>query len=127
MVVIVLVFAIIPQVVWKESKALVVVLSLLFPSSNFTYMIMAFASFESEEGKVNLTADIPRGDGDDSPVWRVPLYVHWVFFIVQIVVYPVLAYFLEQLLFSTASSCRKFVQPSSPHAPTVSLGNFAKT
>ncbi|KAH7117561.1 hypothetical protein B0J11DRAFT_591860 [Dendryphion nanum] len=123
MVVIVLVFAILPQVLWEQTKAQVAVFSLIFPSANFTCFISGLAIWESVEKRVVLSDRIP--DEEESE-WRVRLYLHMVFLVVQIVLYPILAFFVEKLLFSTASSCRKFAVPVNAQAPTVTLTNFSK-
>ncbi|KAF2471432.1 P-loop containing nucleoside triphosphate hydrolase protein [Lindgomyces ingoldianus] len=122
MIVIIFVFAILPQVLQKQTTAQVVIFSLLFPSANYTYFITGLALWES----VELKADIMQHTEDDD-AWRIKLYLHLVFLCVQIIVYPILAFFLEHFLFGTASPGRGFSKPSASDAPTVTLSGFCKT
>lgn len=64
---------------------------------------------------------------DNNMKFRLPLYIHWIFLGVHILVFPILAFFIEHMLFSTASPHRKFARPASPEDPTVSLSGFHKT
>ncbi|KAF2728683.1 P-loop containing nucleoside triphosphate hydrolase protein [Polyplosphaeria fusca] len=122
--VVTLVFAILPQVLWKQSRSLITAFSLIFPSANYTYFITGMGLFELEPLRLDLMATVP---GENEDVQRIELYLHLVFLSVQIVVYPMLAFFLEHLLFSTASHGRGFAKPSSPADPTVTLTGFSKT
>lgn len=125
MVIIALVGAVLAQVIRAQSKAMIIILSLLFPSANYVYFITGSAFWELENKKVDLMIGPP--DPWDSVIHRQPLYVYWVLVVVQILVYPVLAFYLEQLRFSTDSPGRKFDPPSDAQAPTVTLSNFSKT
>jgi ATP-binding cassette subfamily A (ABC1) protein 3 len=146
MVVIALVTAILPQVLYDQSRTTCLILSLLFPSSNYTYFITGLATFEAGNGllsdksmgllavKVDLMRATPdttisNGDGDVAAgaKWRVELYIHIIFLVLQIIVYPVLAFFLEQVLFSKTSSNRTFAPPKNEDQPTVTLTTFCKT
>jgi ABC-type multidrug transport system fused ATPase/permease subunit len=69
----------------------VTVPSLLFPSMNFVFAIATYCRFEKQAGPVDMLQTHP----DISiPVSAVIL---WVFLIIQIIVYPVLAIFVEKL------------------------------
>ena len=59
--------------------------------------------------------------------WRIELYLYCIFLVLQIVVYPVLAFFMEKLLFAKTSSNRAFVPSRGADAPTVTLTTFCKT
>lgn len=122
MVVIALVFAILPQTLYEQTQVACAILSFLFPSANFTYFITGVARFEAGNVKVEMWKHAP-----ESEEWRIKLGIHWIFLAIQIVVYPVLAFFVEQLLFSTASSNRTFSKPVHPQDSTVMLSSFCKT
>ncbi|KAF2006147.1 P-loop containing nucleoside triphosphate hydrolase protein [Amniculicola lignicola CBS 123094] len=126
-VVIALVFSILPQVLFKQSKALVMVFSLFVPSANYTYFVTGLARWELANRKVQLMQDTPSDEGGFAEVELVKLGLHWIFLAFQIVVYPVLAFFTETLLFSTVSPGRKFATPANPTAPTVTVSGFGKT
>ncbi|KAF2179011.1 P-loop containing nucleoside triphosphate hydrolase protein [Zopfia rhizophila CBS 207.26] len=122
MTIITMIFAILPQVLFEQTQIQVAIFSLLFPSANYTYFVTGVARWEAADLKINLTGHTP-----DDEAWRVKLYLHWVFLILQIFTYPVLAFFLEHILFGAASPGRGFAQPADSQAPTVTLSNFCKT
>lgn len=126
-VIVALVFAILPQVLFEQKKIQVYIFSLLFPSANYTYFITGLATWEASTGtpKVRLMEHAPDFALKDP--WRVKLGIHWIFLGVQIVVYPTLAFFLEHILFSTTSTGHSFARPASPGAPTVTVSGFCKT
>jgi hypothetical protein len=123
MIVITLLFAILPAVLFEQTQGTCGILSFLVPSANFTYFITGIATFEMAEKPVNMT----EGAYNDTDNWRLPLYIHWIFLIVHIFVFPVLAFYTEQLMFSTASSHRQFAESTNPNDPTVTLSDFGKT
>ncbi|KAF2121214.1 hypothetical protein BDV96DRAFT_609380 [Lophiotrema nucula] len=141
MTIIALVFAILPQVLWKQNKGLIIAFSLIFPSANYTYFLTGLAFFELNGVKVDLMdTRLFNGEnnlgrlaalnlylGDDNLIQRIALYTHLVFLAIQIVAYPILAYWLEHALFSTASGRRSFARPVNPGDPTVTLSGFCKT
>ncbi|KAF2016665.1 P-loop containing nucleoside triphosphate hydrolase protein [Aaosphaeria arxii CBS 175.79] len=124
MCVITLVFAFLPQTLAKQKRSTVIAFSLLFPSANYTYFITGLAVWELQATKVDMMAEIPD---NDQIRWRIPLYLHWIFLIIQIVLYPILAFVVEHFMFSTASGNRKFVIPQSEREPAVVLSGFCKT
>jgi hypothetical protein len=126
MVIIVLVFAILPQVLQEQKKSMVIAFSLLFPSANYTYVITNLALWESADQKVNTMKAAPL-DRWETYVDRLAIYVYFIFLAIQIVVYPVLAFALEHLLFSTASQGRIFAPPANAHSPTVTISSLSKT
>ncbi|KAF2802707.1 P-loop containing nucleoside triphosphate hydrolase protein [Mytilinidion resinicola] len=121
MTVIGVVLAILPQVLYKETQSIAIALSLLFPTSNYTYYITTCARFELNDMRMSLKGVAPED------AWRIKGYLSWVFLIIQIFLYPVLAFGIEALLFGTASKGRKFATPADARAPTVDLKNFSKT
>jgi hypothetical protein len=121
MTVIAVVLAILPQVLYYQTRATVLALSLLFPTANYTYYITNCAIFESDGVGMSLTKILP-----DEKI-RIQGYLSWVFLVVQIFLYPALAFGIEGLLFGTASKGRKFAPPVDARAPTVDLQNFSKT
>jgi ATP-binding cassette subfamily A (ABC1) protein 3 len=123
MIVIASVFAILPQTLYEQTRTTAYVLSFLCPAATYTYMITGVATFELESTPVQMWGFPP--DYEDSN--RVMLGVHWIFLAIQIVVYPILAYYVEHVLFSTASPSRSFAVPATSTDPTVTLSSFSKT
>lgn len=123
MTVITFVLAVIPQVlsVNKHTPATVFALSLIFPSSNYTYFITSMARWEYQNLPTNLSKSAP-----ESP-WNLHGVVLWIFLIIQICVYPMLAILIERLLFSTTSKNRTVESKGNPSAPTVRLSGFSKS
>jgi hypothetical protein len=58
MVIITLVFAILPQTLYRQPESLVVIFSLLFPSSNYTYFVTSLALWEGSDKDVNLMRNL---------------------------------------------------------------------
>jgi hypothetical protein len=123
MIVITLVFAILPIVLFQQTKAACAILSILCPSANFTYFITGVGTFEQASKPVRMTQ---LANPEYTDTYRLPLYIHWIFLIIHILVFPPLAFATEHLFFSTASQHRKFA-PSAIHDPTVTLSGFGKT
>lgn len=121
MTVIAVVLAILPQVLFYETSTIVLALSFIFPTSNYTYYITTVARFEREDMRMNLTKTPPVDD------WRIKGYLFWVFLVIQIFLYPILAFMIEGFLFGTASRGRRFAPPADARAPTVELKDFSKT
>ena len=123
MTVIAVVLAVIPQVLddKKQTQATVVALSLLFPTANYTYFITFVSRWELTNMGAKLSHTAP-----ESP-WALHGKWLWVFLLIQIVLYPILAFFLERLFFSTASSGRRLRAREVASSLTVRLQNFSKT
>lgn len=113
-----LLLAVLAQVLGTASTGAVAVLSLLFPPMNYTYFIILMARFEAQDERTNLLKSAP-----DNP-WRLPGIVLWIFLVVQIIVYPVLAAIIERKLWGTASSGRQLLNSEAP--ATVELSGFTK-
>lgn len=125
MIVIAVVFAILPVVLFEQTKVVCGILSFLCPTANFTYFITGVGTFEVTGKAVNMIKLAQEDYQMDS--YRLPLYIHWIFLIIHILVFPVLAFATEHFLFSTASKHRKFAVPTKAGDATVTLSNFGKT
>ncbi|KAF2196170.1 P-loop containing nucleoside triphosphate hydrolase protein [Delitschia confertaspora ATCC 74209] len=132
-VVVTLLFGVLAQFMTEQSSGLVVFISLIFPSANYTYFVIQLAVWESEGVKVDMMVGLPPKAldngwdmGEDGP-YRLPIYVLWIFLIIQMLVYPVLAFYNEQLLFGSASAGRRFAKPEDSEVATVTLKGFGKT
>jgi ATP-binding cassette subfamily A (ABC1) protein 3 len=123
-VVITLVVAILPAVLFKQTSVVCGILSFLFPSANFTYSIIGLATFEAADKPVSM---LHLAEETDDNQWRLPLYIHWIFLIVHLFMFPALAFVVEHIFFSTASLHRNFVRPTGTGDPTVTISSFCKT
>ncbi|KAH7411590.1 hypothetical protein DE146DRAFT_241928 [Phaeosphaeria sp. MPI-PUGE-AT-0046c] len=120
--------AILPVVLFKQTKTICAVLSIIFPFANFTYYVTGHAVFESVDKPASMTGSAYNlTDINSRTNFRMPLYYHWVVVVVHILVFPILAFATETLLHSTASKNRTFVKPAAAGAPTVILSGFTKT
>ncbi|KAL1601480.1 hypothetical protein SLS60_006395 [Paraconiothyrium brasiliense] len=126
LVVIALVFAILPQTLYQQTKVACGIMSFIFPSATYTYLITGAAVFESYDVKMQMWSQPPE-ESEDPTSYRLNIGLHWVFLAVQIIVYPILAFLVEHIRFSTASPYRTFATPSHEQAPTVTLTSFSKT
>ncbi|KAJ4347964.1 uncharacterized protein N0V89_009336 [Didymosphaeria variabile] len=126
LVVIALVFAILPQTLYQQTKVACGIMSFIFPSATYTYLITGAAVFESYDVKMQMWNQPPE-EAEVPTSYRLNIGIHWVFLAVQIIVYPILAFLVEHIQFSTASPYRTFVPPSHEQAPTVTLTSFSKT
>ncbi|EEQ33926.1 ATP-binding cassette sub-family A member 7 [Microsporum canis CBS 113480] len=110
---------IVAQVVHPSSSAAVAILSLLFPPMNFINFVIFMARWERQDQATNLVKSAP-----ESP-WSIPGIVFWIFAIIHIIVFPILAAIVERLLHGTGSKCRKSIRSDlAPYA--VSLNGFTK-
>ncbi|KAF2727755.1 P-loop containing nucleoside triphosphate hydrolase protein [Polyplosphaeria fusca] len=116
-----IVLAIVAQVAGPFNTGAVAILSLLFPSITYTFFIIWVARFE----RVSTGANLVKGAPDyDDHVWSLPGIALWVFFIIQIIVYPVLGAMVERWLYGTVSKERKMSTSSPDHS--IVLRNFSK-
>ena len=95
--------AIVAQTISYPKTSAVVVLSLLFTPCNFTYFITLLARWEQQQWPTDLTKSAPN-----SP-WNLPGIAFFVFLIIQIIAYPILAALVERWLHGTTSSGRNIV------------------
>ncbi|KAF1926840.1 P-loop containing nucleoside triphosphate hydrolase protein [Didymella exigua CBS 183.55] len=125
MILIAVVFAILPVVLFDQDRVTSGFLSFLCPTANFSYFITGVGTFESVGKPVSMMNLAEEGDSTNS--FRLPLYIHWILLIVHILGFPVLAFATEHLLFSTASEHRQFAAPAKADDATVTLSGFGKT
>lgn len=85
--------------------ASVAVCGFLFPSMNFIFMLGYMCRYEEQALPTNLlrAADSIQNDPSTS---RVPGYVFWVFLVIQIIIYPILAVYAEKWLHGSTSRAR---------------------
>jgi ATP-binding cassette subfamily A (ABC1) protein 3 len=126
MTVIAVVGAILPVVLFEQTKTTCTILSIIFPTANFTYYITAHAAFEAQDKVVSMTGSA-YDSGEQRDNYRMPLYFHWLMAIIHVFVFPPMAFAVEHLLHSTASQHRTFKKPLNPGDPTVTLTDFTKT
>lgn len=118
-VIISLVMAIVAQVTHSAPSWVVGVLSLLFPASNYVYLLVAIASWERDNRAASVLAS-PPGSGS-----TLPLITFWAFALAHSIVLPFIAALVERKLFGFKSGSRHTLQPGGPTA--VSLEGFTKT
>ena len=109
----------IAQVVANNSTGAVAILGLLFPPMTYTYFIILMARWETQDLATSLIHSAP-----DNP-WTLPGIALWVFLIIQIFLYPVLAGIVERGLWGTASSGRRLISSGDSNA-AVELTTFSK-
>ena len=124
-VMITVVFAILPAVLFQQTQVTCGILSFLVPSANFSYFIAGVATFEAAGTPVSMMG--LANDNGGANMSSLPLYIHWIFLIVHILAFPVLAFTTEHIMFSTASQHRQLAPSEKLDDPTVTLSNFGKT
>ena len=117
--------AILPVVIFQQTKATCAILSAIFPTANFTYYVTGHAVFESADKQASLTGAVTQSD-DAIDNYRMPLYFHWIMAIIHLLVFPVMAFAVEHLLHSTASPHKTFQKRQSASDPTVIISGFCK-
>ncbi|KJZ71629.1 hypothetical protein HIM_08941 [Hirsutella minnesotensis 3608] len=95
-----LLLAILAQSITAPNTPTVAVLSILFSPCCYVYFVTLLARFEKQDRAASLTEMPP-----DSP-WEIPGIALWVFLIVQIFVYPLLAAVIERWRYGTATKGR---------------------
>jgi ABC-type lipoprotein export system ATPase subunit len=123
MMVLAIVLGIITQICsHRMSNATVGVLSFLFTPMSFVNFIIVISRWEEQMEPTNLVRAPP------SSPWTLPGIAFWIFFILQIIWYPLLAAVVERTLYGTAASRSKrhVVQtPESAETPVI-IRNFTK-
>ncbi|KAK1598463.1 ABC transporter [Colletotrichum navitas] len=104
------------QALPNESTGAVTVLSLLFTPCAFVFFIKSISRYEADGKPMNLLRAPPNSAS------TLPGIAIWIFLIIQIVVYPLLAAFFERQIHGVGSESRKIykgkgVQPQ--HAVTI--------
>ncbi|KAI9658038.1 MAG: hypothetical protein M1821_002698 [Bathelium mastoideum] len=115
-----IILAIIAQVITPQSSGAVAILALLFPSMNYTFIIIYMARWERHLLASNFAKGAPQ-----SP-WQIPGFVFLIFLIVQIAVYPVLGAYVERSLYGTSSKARQVSRNDSSLQETIVLESFSK-
>ena len=87
-----LLLAVIAQVIDASGTGAVAILSLLFPPMNYTFFVILMARWEQQNTATNLVKSAPN-----SP-WTLPGIALWIFLIIQIFAFPLLAATVERSL-----------------------------
>lgn len=95
------------QAIPDPSTATVGILSLLFTPCNFVYFITYVARYEQNGQGASL-----KKAPEDSP-WKVPGGLLWIFLILQCLVYPFIAAFLERALHGVTTGVRSASSPEN--------------
>jgi ATP-binding cassette subfamily A (ABC1) protein 3 len=107
----------------NPSSGAVAALSLLFPSMNFIFTLGYYCRFEMRGLSVNL-AQAPPG-GSPIPISSsVPAAVLWIFLVIQIFAYPILAIIVELLYHGISFAHREFDTSSAATDSSVALRTF---
>ncbi|KAL9090930.1 MAG: hypothetical protein Q9165_005138, partial [Trypethelium subeluteriae] len=114
-----IILAIIAQVVAPQSSGAVAILALLFPSMNYTFVIIYMARWERQLLPSNFAKGAPQNP------WQLPGYVFLILLLVQIIVFPILGAYIERSLYGTSSKARQ-VSKDSNSDKTIELGSFSK-
>lgn len=96
---------IVAQVLTSHGTPAVAVLSLLFTPCTFVFFITYIARYEQEGNATNLVRAPPN-----SP-WNLPGIVLWVFLIIQVLVYPIIAAYLERTFHGVTTGVRNSGYP----------------
>ena len=116
-----LLLAVLAQVINSmASTGAVAILSLLFPPMNYTYFIILIARWERKNIGMNLVKSAPEN------TWTLPGITFFVFSIIHILVFPVLAAWIERLLHGTASKGRRLTSDQKNAHGAVQLSGFTK-
>ncbi|KAL2830664.1 hypothetical protein BJY01DRAFT_260844 [Aspergillus pseudoustus] len=113
-----LLLGVVAQMVPARSNGPVIILGLLFPSMNYVYFSIFVARWERENLAAILTEAAPNNP------WSLPGLALWIFLILQIILYPILAGIVERILYGTASKNRHLSGPDPSVA--LSIRNFSK-
>ncbi|POR34497.1 ABC transporter ced-7 [Tolypocladium paradoxum] len=95
-----IVLGIIAQALTSPGTPAVTILSLLFTPCTFVFFITYMARYEQEGNATNLVRAPPN-----SP-WNLPGIILWVFLIIQIFVYPIIAAYLERTFHGVRAGVR---------------------
>ena len=112
--------AVLAQVIGKASTGAVAILSLLFPPMNYTNFIILMARWERKNTGTNLAKAAPENPS------TLPGIVFFIFAIVHILVFPLLAASVERFLYGTASPGRQLKATNEDSDMAVRLSGFTK-
>ncbi|KAF4908273.1 ATP-binding cassette sub-family A member 3 [Colletotrichum viniferum] len=96
------------QAIPDPPTAAVAVLSLLFTPCAFVFFIKSIARFEAEGRPMNLIKGPPTGAS------TLPGIVLWIFLIIQFLVYPLMAAFVERHIHGVGSESRRIYRGVGP-------------
>ncbi|KAH9226166.1 hypothetical protein K456DRAFT_58892 [Colletotrichum gloeosporioides 23] len=96
------------QAIPEPPTAAVAVLSLLFTPCAFVFFIKSIARFEVEGRPMNLIKGPPTGASS------LPGIVLWIFLIIQFLVYPLMAAFVERQIHGVGSESRRIYRGVGP-------------
>lgn len=123
----ILILGIIAQVIGKSGTGTVAILSILFPSCNYVFFTIVMARFERKELPLNMLKAAPENPS------TLPGIVFWIFFIIQIFGYPLLAALVERTFYGTMSKGRTVTRgidmvddDATRNKETVKLEEFSK-
>lgn len=102
----------------KLSSGGIAILALLFPPLNYLFFNVTVARFERKDLPENLLKAAPGNP------WSLPGIVFWVFFIIQIVVYPFVALLVEKYLYGVNGTGRTYKTSTPSNA--VEIRGFSK-
>ncbi|CZR50388.1 related to ABC transporter [Phialocephala subalpina] len=122
-VILALCLGIIAQIMSKKmDSATVVILGLLFTPMTFVFFLSAALRFDSKDTPAKLGQSAPDNH------WPLPIGVLWALLVIQIIVYPILAMYVERWLYGTAShrSRRNVSWQGDESRTPVRLTNFKK-
>lgn len=102
----------------KITSAGIFILALLFPPLNHVFFIIAMARYEKKDLPMNLLKTAPES------TWHFASIVFWIFSLLQIVLYPFLALFIEKILYGTQGTGRVYKTSSPDNA--VEIRGFSK-
>ncbi|KAK7416540.1 hypothetical protein QQX98_005144 [Neonectria punicea] len=105
-----LLLGVLAQAIPNPGTAGVAVLGLLFTPCSIIFFVISIAKYEAEGRPLDLLKAPPDGDSELPPV------VLWIFMIIQLIVYPVIATFLERAIHGVAAESRTVFTggPSQP-------------
>ncbi|KAI4263384.1 MAG: hypothetical protein L6R42_001463, partial [Xanthoria sp. 1 TBL-2021] len=115
-----LLLAVLAQVIGKASTGAIAILSLLFPPMNYTFMIILMARWERQNMATNLTGAAPENPS------TLPAIAHFIFAVVQTIVFPILGALIENYLYGTRSKGRRLLKSDETTQDAVRLGGFTK-
>ncbi|KAL8852433.1 MAG: hypothetical protein Q9221_002663 [Calogaya cf. arnoldii] len=115
-----LLLAVLAQVIGKASTGAIAILSLLFPPMNYTFMIILMARWERQNVATNLTGAAPENPS------TLPAIAHFIFAVIQIVLFPILGALIENCLYGTRSKGRRLLKSDETTQDAVRLGGFTK-
>jgi len=106
----------------KMSTATIGVISFLFTPMAFVNFIIVISRWEKQMEPTNLVKAAP------SSPWTLPGIAFWIFFILQIIWYPLLAAVVERTLYGTAASRskRRVVHTAESAETPIIVRNFSK-